>query len=110
MTHDASKFVPKLDFVTTAGYLTGKGAREEAGLARGTGPYRVVSNLALLGYDDETSRMKLLKTNPGVTVDDVVKNTGFELIIPDEVGENEPPTEMELKILREDIDPNGLYR
>jgi len=109
MQHTARRFVPKIDFVTTAGYLEGPGARERAGLPKGAGPYRVVTNLCLMGYDDETKRMKLLATNPGVTVEQVIENTGFELIIPDEVGSNDAPTEKELKLLREEIDPTGLY-
>jgi glutaconate CoA-transferase subunit B len=109
MQHTARRFVPAVDFVTTAGYLTGPGAREAAGLAPNSGPYRVVSNLALMGYDEETKRMKLLATNPGVTVQQVVENTGFELIIPEKVGINEPPTDKELTLLRNEIDPGRLY-
>ncbi|MBN1946020.1 MAG: hypothetical protein JW797_10110 [Bradymonadales bacterium] len=109
MPHDRRKFVPKVDFVTTAGYLGGPGSREEAGLPPGTGPYRVVTNLALLGYDEQTCRMKLLATNPGVTVDQVVEHTGFELLFADEIGTNPPPTEQELHLLRDEIDPTGLY-
>ena len=109
MKHDKRRFVEKVDFITTPGYLDGPGARERAGLPAGTGPYRVVTDLALLGFDDETKRMKLLAVNPGVTVEQVVENTGFELIIPDEVDQNEPPTPEELKTLREEIDPKRLY-
>jgi glutaconate CoA-transferase, subunit B len=109
MQHSARRFIPRVDFLTTAGFLDGPGARDRAGLPANSGPYRVVSNLALLGYDEESCRMKLLATNPGVTVDQVVENTGFELIIADEVGRNEPPTEMELRLLRDEIDPTGLY-
>ena len=109
MKHEKKRFVPKLDFLTTPGYLDGPGAREEAGLPEGTGPYRVVTNLALLGYDDETKRMKLLALNPGVTIEQVVENTGFELIIPDQVPTLDPPTDEELRILREEIDPEHLY-
>src|SRR5512136_3369381 len=60
MQHDKRRFVPKVDFITTPGYLSGPGAREAAGLPRGTGPLYVVSTLALLGFDDETKWMKLL--------------------------------------------------
>ena len=107
--HDQRRFVPQVDFITTPGYLTGPGAREEAGLPPGTGPYRVVSTLALLHFHEETKRMRLLSTHPGVTVEQVVENTGFELVIPDDVGQNEPPTAEELRILREEIDPEGFY-
>jgi glutaconate CoA-transferase, subunit B len=109
MQHTTRRFLPKVDFLTTAGYLSGPGAREEAGLAPDTGPYRVVTNLALLGYEEQSKRMMLLATNPGVTVEQVVENTGFELVIPDEVGTNAPPSEEELRLLRKEIDPTGLY-
>ncbi|MGD8625412.1 MAG: CoA-transferase [Anaerolineae bacterium] len=107
--HSTRSFVPKVDFLTTPGYLTGPGAREEAGLPPGTGPLYVVSTLALMGFDDETKRMKLLKTQPGVTVDEVVAQTGFELLLADEVGAVEPPTAEELHLLREEIDRDRLY-
>jgi glutaconate CoA-transferase subunit B len=109
MKHDKRRFIPKLDCLTTPGYLEGPGAREAAGLPENSGPYRVVTNLALLGYDDETKRMKLLALNPGVTLEQVVENTGFELIIPDHIDRVEPPTDEELRILREEIDPEHLY-
>ncbi len=110
MIHDKRRFMEKIDFLTTPGFLTGPGAREEAGLPKGTGPYRVVTNLCIMGYDDTSKKMKLLSVNPGVTVEQVIENTGFDLLIADEITHNEHPTDEELKILREQIDPDGLYR
>ncbi len=109
MRHDKRRFVPKVDFLTTPGYLAGPGTREAAGLPPGTGPYRVVTNLALMGFDEKTKRMQLLALNPGVTLEQVIENTGFELIIPDRVDHNQPPTVEELRVLREEVDPNRLY-
>jgi glutaconate CoA-transferase subunit B len=109
MQHDIRRFVPKVDCITTPGYLTGRGAREAAGLPRGTGPAYVVSTLALMDYDPETCWMRLKATHPGVTVDDVISSTGFELIIPKEVLQNAPPSVEELRLLREEIDPEKLY-
>lgn len=107
--HSVRTFVPKVDFITTPGYLTGPGAREAAGLPPGTGPLYVVSTLALMGFDDQTKRMALLATHPGVTLDQVVAETGFALISPDQVGVNEAPTSEELRILREEVDRQRLY-
>ncbi|MEO0076084.1 MAG: CoA-transferase [candidate division WOR-3 bacterium] len=107
--HDKRRFVKKLDFLTTPGYLTGPGAREKAGLPPNTGPYRVVSNLGLMGYDDKTKRMMLLATNPGVSVEQVLENTEFEMLIAEKVGVNAEPTEKELEILRKEVDPDRLY-
>ncbi len=107
--HSRRSFVPQVDFLTTPGYLSGPGAREEAGLPPGSGPLYVVSTLALMGFDEESKRMKLLATQPGVTVEQVQAETGFELLIPDKVGENEPPSAEELRILREEVDRDRLY-
>lgn len=109
MRHDKRRFVEKVDFITTPGYLSGPGAREAAGLPPGSGPYRVVTNLAVLGYHPQSKRMMLLATQPGVTVQQVIENTGFELLLADEVKENPPPTAEELRILREEVDKRHLY-
>ncbi len=106
--HDKRRFVPKLDFLTTPGYLSGAGAREAAGLPAGTGPYKVISTLALMGYDPDSKRMRVESLHPGVTVDDIRANTGFELDFLDPVAETAEPTDEELRILREDVDPLGL--
>src|SRR5436309_4262947 len=103
--HDRRRFVEKLDFLTTPGYLTGPGAREAAGLPPGTGPYRVITDLAVLGYDEQTKRMQVRSLHPGVRLEQVRAATGFA------VGAREPlivtpaPTEAELCILREEVDP-----
>jgi glutaconate CoA-transferase subunit B len=109
MRHDKRRFVEKTDFVTTPGYLNGPGAREAAGLPPGTGPYRVVSNLAVMGYHPENKRMMLLSTQPGISVADVVQNTGFDLLIADSVNENPPPSRKELRVLREEVDKEKFY-
>jgi glutaconate CoA-transferase subunit B len=109
MRHDLRRFVEKVDFITTPGYLTGPGTREEAGLPSGTGPYRVVSNLAIMGYHPESLRMMLLATQPGISVEEVLENTSFELILPREVEVNPSPTKDELRILREEVDRDHLY-
>ena len=107
MRQDKRRFVEQLDFLTTPGYLDGPSARERAGLPAGTGPYRVITQLGLYGFDEQSRRMTLLATHPGITVDDIRANSGFELIIPDEVGTTEPPSPEVRGILRE-IDPTGM--
>ncbi|PWH14375.1 MAG: 3-oxoacid CoA-transferase [Anaerolineae bacterium] len=107
--HDLRRFVPKVDFVTTPGYLTGPGAREAAGLPRGSGPMAVVSTLALMDYDPHTCRMRLKALHPGVTVEEVQANTGFDLLLAEQIGVNAPPSAEELRLLRQEIDPERLY-
>src|SRR6187401_16732 len=89
--HDRRRFVEKVDFVTTPGYLTGPGAREAAGLPPGTGPYRVITDLAVMGYHDSSRRMEVLSLHPGVSLEHVQANTGFPLGANASLRTTEPP-------------------
>ncbi len=104
--HDPRKFVNKLDFLTTPGFLTGPVAREAAGLPAGSGPYRVVTDLAVLGYHSENKRMQLLSLHPGVTLDQVKKATSFELEVADPLETTPEPRDEDLMILRTKVDPH----
>ena len=106
--HDRRHFVSKVDFLTTPGYLTGPGARERAGLPPGTGPYKVISTLALMGFDSGTKRMRVESLHPGATVEDVIANTGFEMLFADPLPVTLEPTDEELRVLGEEVDPQGL--
>ncbi len=101
-------FVKKVDFLTTPGYLDGPGAREKAGLPRDTGPYRVITQLGVYGFDDTTKKLKLISANPGVTIAQIQENSSFDIIIPDAVPQSPEPSDVELNILRRDIDPVGI--
>lgn len=103
---DSRRFVEKVDFITTPGYLDGPGSREKAGLAVNTGPHKVITNMAVMGYDPESKRMRAESIHKGYTFDDVQENTGFELLRAPEVVETPEPTAEELRILREEVDPN----
>lgn len=104
--HSPKRLVGKLDFCTTPGYLTGPGAREQAGLPAGTGPYACVTNLCVLGFHPKNKRMIVLSIHPGVKREQIQEHTGFELLWADDLAETEPPTEAELRILREEVDPH----
>jgi len=100
-------FMNKLDFITTPGYLGGLGQREKAGLPANGGPYRVITQLGVYGFDEKSKRLMLLSLHPGVTVDEVQANSEFEILVPAEVSVTAAPTGEERRILRE-IDPTGL--
>ena len=105
--HEKRRFVEKVDFITSPGYLSGGNSREEAGLPPGTGPYKIISNLAVMGFDNPKRRMEIETLSPGVSVEEVQANTGFELWVNKNVHETEPPSAEMLRILREEVDPNG---
>ncbi len=102
--HSKDRFVDKCDFITSPGFLSGGNARQEAGLPEG-GPYMIITDLAVMTFHPESKAMMVDSLNPGVEIDQVKENTGFELIIPDKIGRTEAPTETELRILRNEVDP-----
>ncbi len=104
--HDARRFVETLDYVTTPGYLTGPGAREEAGLPAGSGPHRVITDLAVMGFHPQTKRMQVESLHEGITMDEVREHTGFEISAIDAPATTPPPTEEQLAILRTEVDPH----
>ncbi len=106
-SHGAQRFVEKLDFLTTPGYLSGPGAREAAGLPANSGPYKVITDLGVMGFDEETKRMRVESVHPGVSFEMIQENTGFEMLKADRIEETEIPTGTELRILREEVDPLG---
>jgi glutaconate CoA-transferase subunit B len=99
-------FVKQLDYLTTPGYLSGPGSREKAGLPADGGPYRVITQLGVFGFD-ESCRLTLLNLHPGVSIEDVRANSEFEIHIAANISKTQPPTPEECRILGE-IDPTGL--
>jgi len=101
------KFVPRVDFLSSPGFLDGApGAREKSGLPRGTGPWRVVTPWAVFDYDDNR-RLRLTGVSPFVTVDQVLAEMSFEPAMAPEIGVVETPTEEELLVLRTELDTRG---
>ena len=105
--HQKRRFPEKVDFMTSAGYLKGKGSREKAGL-RGQGPIAVVTDIGIL-EPDETGELILTGLHPGKTAQEAIDNTGWALKSAPQVRQTDPVTERELKILREELDPTGIY-
>jgi glutaconate CoA-transferase subunit B len=109
-SHDPRIFVPRCDFVSAYGWGEGGAdARTKLGLPEG-GPRYVVTPLCVMDFEEETKRMRLKSVHPGVSIEQVVKSTGFELIVPRDVPETEPPDAEQLKVLRTRIDVRGALR
>lgn len=106
MTHDTTRFVETLDYRTSPGWLTGGDSRKKAGYRRG-GPLAVVTNLGLMKFDDDTKEMYLAECYPGITPQMVVDNTSFNIDTSRAVP-CDPPTDEELRILRDEVDPQRL--
>jgi glutaconate CoA-transferase subunit B len=107
MKHEKRRFVESVDFVTSPGFLRGGTTRRDAGLPTG-GMFRVVTDLGIFGFDDVTKAMRVVALHPGVALDTVRQNTGFELLARPDIETTEPPTESELAVLRK-LDPARLY-
>ena len=105
--HEKRRFVERVDFVTSPAWLQGDGSRRAAGLLFG-GVSRVVTTLGILGFDPESKRMLIEAVHPGVSVETVKANTGFELLEAPRIETTEPPSEDELAMLRA-LDPERRF-
>ena len=105
--HEKRRFTDRVDFVTSPGYLGGGDARRKSGLLFG-GVSRMVTTLGVFDFEPTSRRMRLIALHPGVTVDDVQANTGFEVLVSDALTTTAPPTEKELDILRM-LDPTRQF-
>jgi len=104
--HSAKTFVEAVDCVSGVGYDRAAALGERG--ARFHDVHRVVSNLGVFDFETPDHGMRLVSVHPGVSVDEVVENTGFELAIGSDVGETRAPEAEELRLIREVIDPEGV--
>jgi glutaconate CoA-transferase, subunit B len=108
MLHQKQRFPEKVDFCTTPGFFGGGKEREKMGFP-GRGPSVVVSTMGLFRFQKDTKEMYLESYHPGVTIDQIKANTGWDLLIADDVRETEHPSPELIRMLREDIDPTGVF-
>jgi glutaconate CoA-transferase, subunit B len=106
MQHEKRKFVKNLAYLTSPGYLDGSDSRKKAGLPEG-GPVMVISNLGVMRFDEQTKEMYLAGTYPGITAQKILDNMEFDMDV-SRAQELAPPSEYELKLLREKCDPQKL--
>lgn len=105
--HQKRRFPEKVDFLTSAGFLTGRVDREATGV-RGGGMLAVVTDIGIL-EPDASGELVLTTVHPGRTAAEARENTGWDLKVVRELGTSDDVTQYELKILREDLDPTGIY-
>jgi len=105
--HQKRRFPEKVDFITSAGFLNGRAERDATG-ARGGGPLVIVTNLGIL-EPDASGELILTALHPGCTYEQVRENTGWAIRAAETVRTTEPVLTSELKILREELDPDGAY-
>ena len=102
-------FVDKLDFLTSPGHLTGGDSRERLGLPGG-GPDTVITDKAILNFDNPEREMQLSALYPGITVKDVQAEVGWPLRLAEAIQEAAAPTSEELHLIRDEVDPHAMYR
>lgn len=108
MQHQKRRFVEKVDYLTSPGWIDGPEGRKKKGLPADRGPRAVITNLGLMRFDEETKRMYVAEYFPGVTVEEIQENTGFEIDVSRAV-ESVPPEPECLEILRNQLDPGRVY-
>jgi glutaconate CoA-transferase subunit B len=102
-------FVEKLDFITSPGHLSGGDSRSRLGLP-GKGPEIVITDRAILNFDNADREMQLSALYPGISEKDVRAETGWDLRRAPMIEEVSPPSPEELRLIRQELDPNGMYR
>ncbi len=102
-------FVDKVDFLTSPGHLTGGDSRARLGLPGG-GPELVITDKAILNFDNPEREMQLSELYPGVTAKEVQAEVGWPLCLAATIGETAAPTTEELRLIRDEVDPQGMYR
>jgi glutaconate CoA-transferase subunit B len=108
MRLSSRSFVEKIDFLTSPGHLGGGDKRRELGMP-GKGPELVISDKAILDFDNLECEMQIVSLHPGVTLDDVRANVGWDIRVADRVEETPPPTADEMRLMAE-LDPQKMYR
>jgi glutaconate CoA-transferase subunit B len=106
--HDKRRLAERVAFITTPGYIDGAGAREKWGLPPDTGPSVIITNKAVMRFDRTTGEAYLATYHPDTSVEEVVANTPWDLKVADDVRPTEPPTDEELRVMREVLDPLRL--
>jgi glutaconate CoA-transferase subunit B len=104
------RFLEKVDFITCPGYLDGKpGQREELGMLPDTGPAAVITDLGVYEFVDREMVLKSVHSDAGVTVEKVKEEVSWDLKISPDLEDTVPPTEEDMRIFRDKVDPEHIW-
>jgi glutaconate CoA-transferase subunit B len=107
--HEKRRFPERCDYITSPGYIDGPEGRKKAGLPVPYPDIFVITDLTVMSVDKTRGRLQLDKLMPGVSSEQVTENTAFKPLVAPEVATVQAPTERELDLLRNEVDPEGAY-
>jgi len=108
MQHQKRRFMDKIDYVTSPGWIDGPGGREKKGLPGNRGPVMVVTDRGIMKFDEKTKRMYLAGYYPTSSPEDIIENTGFDIDVSRAVAMEAPSQEV-IRVMREEIDPGHAF-
>jgi len=108
MQHEKRRFIDKIDYITSSGWVDGPGGRERAGLPGNRGPLMVVTDRGIFKFDDKTKRMYLAGYFETSSKEEIIENTGFEIDV-SRAEKIDPPSPEIIRIIREEIDPAQVF-
>lgn len=108
MQHQKRRFIEKVDYMTSPGWIDGPDGRAKKGLPSNRGPVAVVTDLGIMKFDDDTKKMYVAEYYPGVTLEQIIENTGFDIDVSRAVQSERPDPEV-IRMIREEIDPKGVF-
>ena len=108
MQHEKRRFIDKIDYVTSPGWIDGPDGRAKLGLPSNRGPMAVVTDRGVLKFDEKTRRMYLAGYYPTSSPEDVIENTGFDIDVSRAVL-LDAPDENVIRMIREEIDPGQAF-
>jgi len=109
LEQDRLRFPEKVDFVTSPGYLEGGASRIESGLMPDTGPFKVVTTMGIFGFDPENREIILEGFHENLSIEDMKKSVQWPLKISKDVKEIVPPSQEEISVVRNQVDPTGMF-
>jgi glutaconate CoA-transferase, subunit B len=107
--HERRRFPEKCEYITSPGYLSGPNDRASLGLTSKRPPITIITRLGVMETNPATGKFQIRKVMPGASVERILAETGFSPEVPEHIEEVEIPSEFELRVLREEVDPEGLH-